>query len=113
QMSRDQLLAEGAERLLIQRDRVAPQIEIADTELAPRPLDLVYQRLRLALPEFVPLVNRCDAEVARIRAAAAGLDDDVGLADHRQTIVGERQQVPGRPRHLLEAGEGGVADGRR
>ena len=55
------------ERLDVQRDRVAPQIEEVDAELAVAALDLVDQRLRAALAELVPLVDRRDAEVARVR----------------------------------------------
>ena len=92
QIPRDQLLAERAERLLVQRDRIAPEVEIADAQLAPRPLDLVDQGLRFPLPELVSLMNGCDAEIARVRAPTARLDDDVRLADHGQPIVGERSR---------------------
>ena len=77
QVARDQLVAERAERLHVQRDGVAPQIEEVDAELAVAALDLVDQRLGAALAELVALVDRRDAEVARVRAAAAGLDDHV------------------------------------
>ena len=75
------------ERLDVQRDGVAPQIEELDAELAVAALDLVDQRLGAALAELVPLVDRRDAEVAGVRAAAAGLDDHVRLVDQRQRVV--------------------------
>ena len=75
QVARDQLVAERRERLDVQRDGVAPEIEELDAELAIAPLDFVDQRLGAPLPELVPLVDRRDAEVARVRAAAARLDD--------------------------------------
>ena len=75
QLARDQLVAERGERLDVERDGVAPQIEELDAELAVAALDLVDQRLGAALAELVALVDRRDAEVARVRAAAAGLDD--------------------------------------
>ena len=47
----------------------------------------------------MPLVDRRDAEVARIGAAAAGLDDDVRPVDQRQDVGLQRHQVPRRIRH--------------
>ena len=94
QVARDQLLAERAERLHVQRDRVAPQVEEVDAELAVAALDLVDERLRAALAELVALVNRRDAEVARVRTAAAGFDDHVGPVDERQRVGLERRRGP-------------------
>ena len=84
-----------------------------DAELALGALDLVDDHLGVALAELVALVDRRDAEVARVGAAAAGLDDDVGLALERQRVVLERHEIPGRKRHGQEAREralGGVRD---
>ena len=67
QVARDQLVAERAERLHVQRDRVAPQVEELDAELAVAALDFVDERLGAALAELVALVDRRDAEVARVR----------------------------------------------
>ena len=75
QVARDELVAERRERLDVERDRVAPEVEEVDAELAVAALDLVDERLGAALAELVPLVDRRDAEVARVRTAAAGLDD--------------------------------------
>src|SRR5690606_3537973 len=104
ELALDQLVAERAEALLVQRDRVAPEIEVPDAELAPGALDLVDQRPGIALAELVPLVNRRDAEVARVRTPATGLDDDVRFADHRQPVVRERHEIPGREGHAPEPG---------
>ncbi len=105
QLARDQLVAERGERLDVQRDRVAPQVEELDAELAVAALDLVDERLGAALAELVALVDRRDAEVAGVRAAAAGFDDHVGAIDERQRVALQIEQVPRRERHLEEARE--------
>ena len=98
QVARDELVAERRERLDVQRDRVAPQIEELHAELAIGSLDLVDQHLGAALAELVALVDRRDAEIAGVGTAAAGFDEHVRLVDERQRVVLERQQVPRRAR---------------
>ena len=105
QLPRDQLVAERAERLHVERDRVAPEIEELDAELAVPALDFVDDRFGAPLAELVTLVDRRDAEVARVRAAAAGFDDDVALVDERQRVALERKQIPRRIRHRQEPGK--------
>ena len=57
-------------------------------------LDLVDQRLGAAFAELVSLVDRRDAEVAGVGAAAAGLDEHVRLVDHRQRVVARGRAGP-------------------
>src|SRR6185503_9423400 len=104
----DQLVAKRRERLHVQRDGIAPEVEELDAELAVAALDLVDQRLGAALAELVPLMHRRDAEVAAVRAATAGLDDDVGLIDERQRVALQVEKIPGGRRHLEEAAERAV-----
>ena len=101
----DELVAESGERLGVQRDGVAPEVEVPDAELPGRSLDLVDERLRVTLAELVTLVDRRNAEVARVRAAAARLDDDVRLALEGQRVVRQRDQIPRRKRHRREPRE--------
>ena len=88
ELPRDQLVAELAEALRVQRDGIGPQIEVRG-----RPSSFVARSisstiaLRIALAELVALMDRRHAEIARIRTAAAGLDDDVGLAFERQRVA--------------------------
>src|SRR4029453_14138265 len=71
-------------------------------------LDFVDQRFRAALPEFVSLVNRRHAEVARVRTAAARFDDPVALVDERRGVSIERDEIPGGIWHRGETSEGAV-----
>src|SRR6185295_11934322 len=51
------------------------------------------------LAELVALMNGCDAEVARVGAAAAGFDDYITLVDQRQRVSIERDEIPRRVGH--------------
>src|SRR3972149_5679803 len=77
QSSGDELLADRAERFHIERDRVAPQIEELPAVLAYDALHFVDQRRGAPLAELVALMERRDAEVARIRTSARGFADEV------------------------------------
>ena len=126
EVARDQLVAEARERLGVERDGVAPQVEVRHAQLTLGARDLVDDHLRVALAELVALVDRRDTEVARVRAAAAGLDDDVRLARERQRVVrraapdptpgtawsGSRRRCPwrgaARPRAATAPGQAGT-----
>ena len=103
ELAGDELVAEAGEALRVQRDRVAPQVEVIDAEARLALLDLVHERDRVAFPELVALDDRRHAEVAAVRAAAARLDHQVARVLERQAVAIERQQVPRRARHRREA----------
>ena len=63
---------------------VQAESEAANQRNIMRDAVLVHERLRRLLAKLVPLVDRRDAEVARVRTSKRRLDDDVRLIDERK-----------------------------
>ena len=98
QPPRDQLVAERAERLDVQRHGVGPQVEEGHAEPPVALLDVVDDGPGAALADLVALMDGGDAEVARVRTAARGFHDDVRTADDRHPVQVATDEIPGRKR---------------
>ena len=125
ELARDQLVAEARERLLVERDRVAPEVEVRHAQRALGLLDLVDDRLGVALAELVALVDAArrrsrtctgsrgssrPARRARLRAAAcsaraaAGPTPETAWSGSRRTSLAPCAGRSSPPRRYVRLG---------